>query len=183
MPRLSCSTPAKRDKSRILATCELPGVNICSYLHIKIHTNIMKTLKAPKEEHQSLYKGPEVVVLVDSTLSIFFNLNVSKKLPKQSQSLSLHIRRQCNCSFNTSMQICIQLHLQNELNQTSTWKQKYKWILFFIAGNEFRCQGVKIHTISTCLHNVPIVIIIILTYPTLKAFRLKLSPAFQWWRR
>ena len=40
--------------------------------HIETH--------APEEEHESLYEGPEVVVLVDGGILVFFYSNIPKQL-------------------------------------------------------------------------------------------------------
>lgn len=37
----------------------------------------------PEEQHESLDKGPEVIMLVDGTFSVLFNRNVPKQLVKQ----------------------------------------------------------------------------------------------------
>lgn len=50
-------------------------------------------IKAPKEKHKSLYKGPEVVMLVDGTVSIFFNCNIPKQLSNTMILLKVKTRR------------------------------------------------------------------------------------------
>lgn len=50
-------------------------------------------IKAPKEKHKSLYKGPEVVMLVDGTVSNFFNCNIPKQLSNTMILLKVKTRR------------------------------------------------------------------------------------------
>lgn len=50
-------------------------------------------IKAPKEKHKSLYKGPEVVMLVDGTVSNFVNCNIPKQLSNTMILLKVKTRR------------------------------------------------------------------------------------------
>lgn len=71
---------------------------------------------APKEEHQSLHKGPEVVVLVDGTISILFNCNISKELSNSEglpiKTHAIHkgepkVTLKCMCYFHHFLHYCV----------------------------------------------------------------------------
>ena len=58
---------------------------------ITINSSCKHTNNLPKEKHESLYEGPEVVVLVDGTVSVFLKSNIPKQLLKYNNTVSTEI--------------------------------------------------------------------------------------------